>query len=47
MKLGFIGTGNLAGAIIRGVVASGIIEPENIVIYDVFTEKTEQLRNEL
>lgn len=47
MKLGFIGTGNLASAIIRGVVSSKIIAPENILIFDVFEKKTEELKNEL
>lgn len=47
MKLGFIGTGNLASAILRGVVASGFITPENIYIYDVFAPKTNELSEEL
>ena len=28
MKLGFIGTGNLASAILKGVVAAGKIKPD-------------------
>ena len=47
MKLGFIGTGNLASAILRGVVAAGKIKPEEILIYDVFEEKVNQLSAEL
>lgn len=47
MKLGFIGTGNLASAILRGVVAAGKIKPEEILIYDIFTEKVNQLTSEL
>ncbi len=47
MKLGFIGTGNLASAILRGVVAAGKIKPEGILIYDIFTEKVTQLASEL
>lgn len=47
MKLGFIGTGNLASAILRGVVAAGKIKPEDILIYDLFTEKVNQLSAEL
>lgn len=47
MKLGFIGTGNLASAILRGVVSSGIFEPSEIAVYDINSEKTEQLKNEL
>lgn len=47
MKLGFIGTGNLASAILRGVVAAGKIKPEEILIYDISTEKLNQLKAEL
>ena len=28
MKLGFIGTGNMAGAIMGGIIKKGIIAPE-------------------
>lgn len=47
MKLGFIGTGNLASAILRGVIASGFIASEDICIYDVFAPKTKELSEEL
>lgn len=47
MKLGFIGTGNLASAILRGVVAAEDIAPSEIMIYDAFAIKTEQLSREL
>ncbi len=47
MKLGFIGTGNLASAILRGVVGSGRIEPSEIIIFDVNSQKSEELKNEL
>lgn len=47
MKLGFIGTGNLATAILKGVVGSGIIDAPEIAIYDIFSEKTAQLEKEL
>lgn len=47
MKLGLIGTGNLASAILRGVVASGMIEPSDIAVFDISEEKTAQLRDEL
>lgn len=47
MKLGFIGTGNLASAILRGVVSAGKIKPQDIMIYDLFTEKVNQLSSEL
>ena len=47
MKLGFIGTGNLASAILRGVVAASKIKPEEIMIYDINEEKLSQLNEEL
>ena len=47
MKLGFIGTGNLASAILRGVVAAQKIKPEEILIYDINSEKVNQLKAEL
>ena len=47
MKLGFIGTGNLASAILRGVVACEKIAPSEIIIYDINTEKLNALSEEL
>lgn len=47
MKLGFIGTGNLASAILRGVVAAEEIPANEIMIFDINSEKLEELREEL
>lgn len=47
MKLGFIGTGNLASAILRGVVAQGKISSDKILIYDINKDKVNQLKSEL
>ncbi len=47
MKLGFIGTGNLASAILRGVVASEKIAPREIMIFDVNAQKLDELSAEL
>lgn len=47
MKLGFIGTGNLASAILRGVVACKKIAPSEILIYDINKEKLNELSEEL
>lgn len=47
MKLGFIGTGNLATAILRGVCASDLLPANEIAIYDINTEKTDLLSKEL
>ncbi|MCI8833911.1 MAG: pyrroline-5-carboxylate reductase [Ruminococcus sp.] len=35
MKLGFIGTGNMAGAIIGGIIRAGLVSPEEIIGSDV------------
>lgn len=45
MKLGFIGVGNLAGAILKGVVASGKIAPEEILIYDLNAPRLNELKD--
>ncbi len=34
IKLGFIGVGNMGGAIIQGLVAGGRVAPENLIYYD-------------
>lgn len=35
MKLGFIGGGNMASAIIGGVIKEGIVKPEDIIVSDI------------
>ena len=44
--LGFIGTGNMATAIIKGVLASGMLKGDEIAIYDIATEKSDALGKE-
>lgn len=39
MKLGVIGAGNIAGAIVRGVVKAGTIKPENLIVSDIHEAK--------
>lgn len=45
-KIGFIGCGNMASAIIGGAVSSKFVEGENICVFDVDTSKAEALNKE-
>lgn len=47
MKIGFIGTGNMATAIIKGIVAKNFIAAEQIYLMDVDRSKAELLAIEL
>lgn len=47
MKLGFIGTGKLASAILRGVCASGKVGSGDIIIYDINSAVVDSLTAEL
>ena len=42
MKLGFIGTGNMAGAIMGGVIKSNVFKPEEIIGADLFAPGREK-----
>ena len=41
-KTGFIGVGNMAGAILDGMIGSGVQKPEDIVLYDICPEKAQR-----
>lgn len=43
LKLGFIGAGNMAGAILTGVIGKGFLQPEEIAVYDVNPMQSDQL----
>lgn len=43
MKLGFIGTGKLASAILGGICTSGKVSAENIIIYDINEKAVNEL----
>ena len=47
MKLGFIGMGNMAAALARGVVASGKVAPADLYAFDPASEKLAQMAAEL
>ena len=46
MKIGFIGAGNMAASIIKGIITAGTVSDENIIAYDAFKERLEQLSAE-
>lgn len=45
-RIGFIGVGNMGGALVRGIVKAGIVPAGDIFIYDTDTEKAAALRAE-
>jgi len=46
MKIGFIGCGKMAAALIKGVLKSGLCEPADITVSDVHAPTAEKLRGE-
>lgn len=46
-KLGFIGMGNMAGAIAKGIIQKGGINAEDVYAYDLATEKLRETAEEL
>ena len=44
MKLGVIGAGNIAGAIVNGVVNAGVLSPEDITVSDIRDSRLAPLR---
>ena len=41
--IGFIGSGNMAEALIKGIIAAGVYRPEDIIISDIRGERLEEL----
>lgn len=44
-KIGFIGCGNMASAMIKGITKSGLIKAENIIASDPYMEKLNDIKN--
>ena len=47
VKLGFIGAGNMAGAIIQGIVKRNTFPYENIFIFDINQKKCQALQQNI
>jgi pyrroline-5-carboxylate reductase len=43
--VGIIGAGNMASAIMRGAISSGVIDAQNICVYDIDTAKVAELQS--
>jgi len=46
-RLGFLGAGNMAEAIVKGLISSKTLAPSMITLYDIRPERLDQLKNEL
>ena len=46
-KIGFIGGGQMAEAIMRGVIKSGLFYPEDIYVCDISESRLEYLKENL
>lgn len=46
MKLGFIGVGNMGGAIFKGFVKNNAVKPENIYLYDLNSSILEKYKDD-
>lgn len=46
-KIGFIGGGNMGGAMMSGLVKTGVCKPEQVTVFDVYAPTLEKLHGEL
>lgn len=47
MKIGFIGTGNMASAIIKGIIEKNFINASDVYLFDVMNEKVKKFAKEI
>lgn len=47
MKVGFIGCGNMATAIINGITSNNVINGEDVYVFDIYAPATEKLKKNL
>ena len=47
MKIGFIGSGNMGGAIARGIVKSGVVPGRDVYLYDVLPAASASLASDI
>ena len=45
-KLGIVGAGNMANAILNGILRTGVVSPEKIVVSDIDDKKLEIIKNQ-
>ena len=45
-KIGFIGMGNMAGAIAGGIIKSGFVEGENVYAFDIDNDKLTKMHTD-
>ncbi|MEZ4374490.1 MAG: pyrroline-5-carboxylate reductase [Polyangiaceae bacterium] len=45
-KIGFLGAGNMSSALIRGILASGLVQPTQVRASDISDERLERLRKQ-
>jgi pyrroline-5-carboxylate reductase len=46
-KIGFIGAGNMAAAIIGGIIKKEILSPKSLIVYDIDQKRLDAMENEL
>ena len=45
-KVGIIGTGNMGGAILRGIITENYVRPSELLVYDASAKRMKQLSDE-